>query len=128
MPTLPNVPRKQLWDKHPRTKYGVAANLNKTGMYYHRFEQLFRCIRFSEQRVTRPYNMTDEAYRWQLVDDFIDAINEHRKANFTPSGLMCVDESIVRWYGLGGHWISKGLPHYVALDRKPENGAEIRNS
>ena len=47
---------------------------------------------------------------------------------FHLSGLICVDESIVCWYGLGGHWISKGLPHYVALDRKPNNGAKICNS
>lgn len=30
-------------------------------------------------------------------------------------------------YGVGGEWISAGLPHYVALDRKPENGAEVQN-
>ena len=78
--------------------------------------------------MTRPAKMTDEEYRWLLVKDFIKAINDHREAMFHPSGLICVDESIVCWYGLGGHWISKGLPHYVALDRKPDNGAEIRNS
>ena len=39
-----------------------------------------------------------------------------------------MDESIVCWYGLEGHWISKGLPHYVALDCKPNNNAKICNS
>jgi hypothetical protein len=42
--------------------------------------------------------------------------------------MICVDESISRWYGLGGSWIEVGLPHYVAIDRKPENGCELQNS
>ena len=33
-----------------------------------------------------------------------------------------------RWYGQGGHWINHGLPMYVAIDRKPENGCEIQNN
>jgi hypothetical protein len=31
------------------------------------------------------------------------------------------------WYGLGGHWNNMGLPMYVAIDRKPDNGCEIQN-
>jgi Transposase IS4 len=46
---------------------------------------------------------------------------------FYPSERMCVDESIARWYGQGGHWINMGLPMYIAIDRKPENGCEIQN-
>jgi hypothetical protein len=33
-----------------------------------------------------------------------------------------------RWYGQGGDWINAGLPHYVAIDRKPENGCEIHTA
>lgn len=33
-----------------------------------------------------------------------------------------------RWYGLGGDWIDVGLPHYVSIDRKPENGCENQNA
>ena len=33
-----------------------------------------------------------------------------------------------RWYGIGGHWINAGLPQYIAIDRKPENGCEIQNA
>ena len=39
-----------------------------------------------------------------------------------------MDESISRWYGQGGSWIDHGLPMYVAIDRKPENGCGIQNS
>jgi Transposase IS4 len=31
-------------------------------------------------------------------------------------------------YGAGGDWINEGLPHYVAINRKPENGCEIQNA
>ena len=41
--------------------------------------------------------------------------------------LICADESISRWYRKGGHWINLGLPMYVAMYRKTENGAEIQN-
>jgi hypothetical protein len=39
-----------------------------------------------------------------------------------------VDESIVHWYGLGGDWINMGLPHYIAIDRKPENGCKMQDT
>ena len=39
-----------------------------------------------------------------------------------------MDESISRWYGLGGGWINICLPMYIAIYRKPENGCEIQNS
>jgi len=41
---------------------------------------------------------------------------------------ICVDESISRWYGVGGDWINAGLPMYAEIDRKPENGCEIQDA
>jgi hypothetical protein len=35
---------------------------------------------------------------------------------------------MIQWYGAGGDWINKGLPHYVAIDHRPENGCEIQNA
>lgn len=32
-----------------------------------------------------------------------------------------------KWNGIVGSWISAGLRHYVSLERKPEDGAEIQN-
>jgi len=60
--------------------------------------------------------------------DFVKRFNDHRAAYMHPGEVICVDESISRWYGLGGSWINLGLPMYVAIDRKPENGCEIQNS
>jgi hypothetical protein len=42
--------------------------------------------------------------------------------------MICVDDSISRWYGQGGSWINHGLPMYVAIVQKPENGCEIQNA
>jgi hypothetical protein len=33
---------------------------------------------------------------------------------------------MIQWYGAGGDWINEGLLHYVAIDRKPENGCVIQ--
>ena len=48
--------------------------------------------------------------------------------SFEPGNTICVDESIVWWYSLGGQLINASLPMYMALDRKPKNGCEIQNS
>ena len=34
---------------------------------------------------------------------------------------------MVRQYGHGGDWINRGLPHYIVMDKKPDNGLEIQN-
>ena len=117
-----------LWSNVTTNKYIPAPSFGLTGMPWKRFDDLWMCIRFSEQPPNRPSDMTSEQYRWRLVDDFIKNFNEHRAQNFFPSDEICVDESMSRWYGQGGHWINHGLPMYVAIDRKPENGCEIQNA
>ena len=62
------------------------------------------------------------------MDDFVVAFNDHRAATLQPSEMICVDESISRWYGKCGHWTNHGLPMYVAMERKPDNGCEIQKS
>ena len=82
---------------------------------------------FSEQCTTRPASMSNETFCWQLVDDFVLTFNKHRAATFEPSGMICVDESMVCWYGLDGCWISTSLLHYVGMDRKLEDGCKIQD-
>jgi len=120
--------RAQLWSDTPRCKYIPAPDFGKTGMSRQRWDDLWRHMEWSYQPVNRPDGMSSEHYRWCLVQDFIDRVNEHRVSFFHPSNMICVNESISRWYGLGGSWINKGLPHYVAIDRKPEDGCEIQDS
>ena len=97
-------------------------------MARHRFDDLLRYLVWSEQPKVRPPGMSHEQWRWKLVQDFVDNFNEHRETFYFASWLICADESISRWYGLGGNWINMGLPHHVAMDRKPEHGCEIQNS
>jgi hypothetical protein len=118
--------RASLWSTTAATKYEVAPAFGRTGMSRQRFDDLWMCIRFSNQPKVRPPEMSSERYRWKLVDDFVMEYNDYRKKSFIPSEMLCVDESISRWYGQGGEWINKGLPMYVAIDRKPENGCEIQ--
>lgn len=120
--------RKQdLWRTTRHNKYLPAPCFGDTGMSKNRFFDIMRCIRFSHQP-SENVGMSSAKYRWTLVQDFVDAINNHRRNNFRPSELICVDESISRWYGLGGNWIEIGLPQYVAIDRKPESGCEIQDA
>lgn len=110
--------RIALWSREPISKYITQPKLDGI-ISRQNFEDLRQHIRFSKN---------DETDRRSLVNEFIDAINEHRASQVIPCELICPDESISRWYGLGGDWIEKGLAHYVALDQKPENGCELRTS
>ena len=120
--------RASLWSNVTTNKYIPAPSFGLTGMPWKRFDDLWMCIRFSEQPPNHPSDMTSEQYRWRLVDDFVKNFNEHRVQNFFPLDEICVDESMSWWYGQGGHWINHGLPMYVAINRKPENGCEIQNA
>ena len=121
--------RSDLWSMLLVSRFIEAPKFGeKTGMSRQRFDDIWRCIRFSEQPAERPECMSSMEYRWMLVNDFIDAFNDYRASNYSPSDRICVDESISRWYGLGGHWINVGLPNYVAMERKPENGCEIQDA
>jgi hypothetical protein len=120
--------RASLWSNTAPSKYQPAPSFGKTGMSRNRFDSIMANIRFSRQPPVRPDHMSTEAYRWLLVDGFVDKFNSYRETNFFPSELICADESMSRWYGQGGYWINHGLPQYIAIDRKPEFGCEIQNS
>ena len=120
--------RASLWSTTAPSKFVPAVCFGKTtGMPRHRFDDLWSCIRWSSQAETRPDNMSPAEYRWRLIDDMVLQFNSHRAENFVPSDRLCCDESISRWYDLGGTWINIGLPVYIAMDRKPESGCEIQN-
>ena len=103
-----------LWSNTSTNKYIPAPSFGLTGMPQKQFNDLWMCIRFRDQPRNCPSDMTSEQYRWRLVDDFIKNFNEHQVQNFSPLDEICVDESMSRWYGQGGHWINHGLPMYVA--------------
>ena len=97
------ITRASLWSNVTTNKYIPAPSFGLTGMPRKQFDDLWMWIRFSEQPPNHPSDMTSEQYRWRLVDDFIKNFNKHRAQNFLPSDEICVDESMSRWYGQGGH-------------------------
>ena len=116
--------RVDLWATTARSKYMLAPAFGlRTGMPRAKFDALWSSVAFSKQVVD---GGDSEESRWQLIEDFVSNTNLHRSARVTPSDLICVDESMSNWYRQGGHWILKGLPMYVAIDRKPEKGCEVQ--
>jgi len=119
--------RAELWSNKPRNPYLIAPAFDeRTGLSRCRFDSLWSCVVFSEQKSGGRDD--SEQSRWEFITDFIESINAHRDAHMSPSEYICVDESMCKWYGEGGPWIKRGLPMYVAIDRKPENGCEIQNA
>ena len=117
--------RSSLWSTVYQSKYRSAPDFGNTGMNRHRFDMLWRHVRWIHQTDLRDEGKIHEAHRWKIVEDFVTHFNEYRTQLFSPSDLICADESISRWYGQGCHWINLVLPIYVAMDRKPENGVDI---
>ena len=62
-----------------------------------------------------------------LVNNFIDNINKYRSRTFDPSNHLKADETVIRWYGVGGTFVDTGLPMCLALECKPDNGGKIQN-
>jgi hypothetical protein len=103
--------RADLWKTEATSRLlNPPAFGRKTGMSRGRFDDVWSCLTFSRLAV-RMEDQCSAEHRWQLVADFAQSINAHREANFTPSDLICVDESMSRWYEQGAHWIEHGLPH-----------------
>jgi len=93
--------RADLWATRPRNKYLVAPAFGeRPGMPRSRFDSLWSCLTFSEQSKG---GRDSEESRWQLVDDFVSNINERRSSRVCPSDLICVDNSMCKWYGQEGH-------------------------
>jgi hypothetical protein len=104
-----------------------VPEFDKTGISCKSFNILFSAIRFSYQPEQQGVQ-SSVRHCWALIDYFVSAFNTHRRIMVTTSEDICVDESMSRWNGQGGHWTDIRLPHYVAVDRKPENGCEIVGS
>ena len=102
--------RRDLWNTTSKSEFIDPPRFGqKTGMGRERFDHLWSAIRFSDQPAEREPDEDSSVYRWKLVDDFVKHFNEYRAGTYSPSDCLCVDESICRWYGLGGSWINIGL-------------------
>ncbi|KAL9183975.1 hypothetical protein ACHAXT_002061 [Thalassiosira profunda] len=121
--------RHGLWDGgNVHSKYLPQYDFNKTGMGRNRFDAIWYALTWSRQPSEKPQGMSSKRYRWMLLDDHIRNYNEHRAKTFSPGGELVIDETIVRWYGLGGaYYVNIGLPQYVEMERKPDNGMELQD-
>ncbi|DBA00695.1 TPA: LOW QUALITY PROTEIN: hypothetical protein N0F65_003624 [Lagenidium giganteum] len=64
---------------------------------------------------------------WFPVRDFICAFNKRRNDVVHAGTYLCVDESMVQWYGTEVKYHHLGLPHKTKNPRKPmSQGAEIK--
>ncbi|KAL9179705.1 hypothetical protein ACHAXT_008995 [Thalassiosira profunda] len=120
--------RHGLWDGgNVHSKYLPSYDFNKTGMGRNRFDAIWYALTWSRQPTEKPQDMSSKRYRWMLLDDHIRNYNEHRAKTFSPGGELVIDETIVRWYGLCGAYVNIGLPQYVEMERKPDNGMELQD-
>ena len=67
--------RRDLWNTSARSRYLPAYNFGSMEMSRHRWEQLWKHIRWSEQPPIRPEGTTHERWRWSLVSDFVQRFN-----------------------------------------------------
>ena len=74
--------RASLWSNTSTNKYIPAPSFGQTGMPQKQFDDLWMCIRFSDQPHNCPSEMTSEQYHWRLVDDFVENFNEECKIFF----------------------------------------------
>lgn len=63
---------------------------------------------------------------WSLASFFLKSVNKHHKKYVTPLEYMCVDETLLRRYGLGRSWLDVELPYYVVLDWKSKKCCESK--
>jgi Transposase IS4 len=83
--------RRDLWSLSTGCRFLTPASLGQTGMSRNRFEALWTMLTFSKQEPTMPEEMSSQEYRWQLVDDFVEDYNRHRRSCFRPSESVSTD-------------------------------------
>jgi len=99
------------------SKYLPSYDLRATGMSRNRFEDIWYAVRWFHQPHEQPHGMSSEQNRWMLVDDFVANINKYRTMTFVPGGHLEADESMIRWYGIGGSYVDAGIPDYAAIEK-----------
>lgn len=82
-----------------------AINLGRFGMSRDRFRQIHSCIRFVQHPV--------EDDQLGLIRPLINAFNENMQVTFSPSYLVCMDESMSKWTS------RYSIPCWMYLPRKP---------
>jgi hypothetical protein len=119
---------RKLWQGAGATsKYLPSNDLCATGMLCNRFNDRWYAIRWYCQPPQQQDGILSEQYRWMLVNDFVANIDEYRLRLFYPGNHLEANDTIIEWYGIGGAFFDAGLPMYLALEHKPNNGGKIQN-
>ena len=122
------VDRASMWSTVYQSNYRSAPAFGKTIMNRRHIDMLWSHVRWIHRPDVRGGGKSHEAHWWKLVEDFVPFFNEYHTQLFSPSDLICADESILWWYRQSGYWINLGFPMYVAMERKPDNGVDIHNA
>ncbi|KAL7462616.1 hypothetical protein ACHAXS_004556 [Conticribra weissflogii] len=85
---------------------GAPFRLNDV-MSWSRFNAIDKAIRYTNQPAP-----TDFEDKFHDVRQMIDAFNNHMAANYLPSWLSCLDESM-------NTWLNKYCPGFMVVPRKP---------
>ena len=124
------VRKEDLWDtpNNQWSKYVPMPDMEaKSGISVDRWQLLWRNMEWSPRPVSRPDDVDREDWHgWMNVEGFVSNINEHRATHFTPSGVIGVDDSICRSYGLGSGYIDTGIHCRSPLYERPEEDCGIQ--
>lgn len=114
------------WFHIPPRKYILAPALGNTGMGRQRFDVLWRHVAIACSPPLPHQRCQVRSLGEPWLKTTCKLLPTPQKL-FTPSDLLCVDESMSRWYGQGGICLNLRLPQCISIDCKPENGCEIHN-
>ena len=76
--------RASLWSTVSQSKYRNAPAFGKTGMNRHRLDMPLRHVRWSHQPDEQGEGKIHEAYRWELVEEFVTNLNDYHTQLFSP--------------------------------------------
>eukprot|EP00171_Calliarthron_tuberculosum_P003912 IDg3912t1 len=95
------------WKTTSEYDFIEAPNFRKTVMPRKRFDDIWRDVRWSDQPEEHPEGMSNEEYRWSLIDDFITRFNDEREFYFHTSEYIRNAE----YEESNLNEENKGLPH-----------------
>ena len=89
-------------------------------------DRLWGDLQWRNQKYARPDHMFHVEHWWMLIYELFELF-DWRVQDYLPFKWIFVDQWISRWYGLDGGWVNIGLPKYLEINQKPENGCRIQN-
>jgi len=109
--TLVELPERHMYWATKRSGLFPAFHVGQHGISKHRFDNILAHLTFSEANPADP--LAD-------IRGFMDAWNSNMAKTFSPSDLVCLDESMSMWTE------KHSMPGWMFVDRKPtQTGQEF---